>query len=57
MSRVIGEEMGWFLGQRTGNSEGNDVEGGGPSSGSNEAQCSVEVTDKLEKFHLSTKKV
>lgn len=57
MSRVIGEEMGRFLGKRTVNNGGNEVEGGGPSSGSNEAPRSTDVTDKLEEFRLSAKKV
>lgn len=58
VSRRIGEEIGRALGKRPVD-ESNEESGGGPSSGigSNESQRSVEVTDKLDEFRMSVKKV
>lgn len=56
VSRCIGEEIGRVLGKRPMNGS-NEEGGGGHSLGSNESQRSVEVTDKLDEFRLSAKKV
>lgn len=52
----IGEELGRALEKRPVNGN-NEESGGGPSSGSNESQKSVEVINKLDEFRLSVKKV